>query len=362
MSILKPVDDTRMFEKMGASLARSGSYEVFIIGFSAISPPVYDGITFIPLPVFQRLSVQRIAAKWRAFWRALKLRPSIIIFTTHELLFPAILLKILTPVFIIYDVRENYYRNLLLSGNFPRMVRWPLALYVRFREKLLAPAVDHFFLAEQGYEQEFKFHRAGWTVIENKATYQQTAEHPREKVPGQIRLLFSGTLSESTGVFRAIALTKGLHQLDSSISLTLVGYAALPAERQRILKEVRTHSFINLVGGDRLVPHASLVKCFRRTDFGILSYPASDHTLNSRPTKLFEYLAAHLPIIVERNWSWIGQFSACVPFVFVNFSKPDYPSLLKELKTKAFYSHAPEGVTWGSEEAKLLKALEQLIA
>ena len=250
-SILKPVDDTRMFDKMGTSLAQSGDYEVFIVGYPSSSNPSEPGIQFITLTPFKRLSFQRWGAQWQVFRKVWRLKPSFLIFTTHELIFPAILLKILINTTLVYDVRENYYRNILMSGSFSRFISWPLALLVRFQEKLFAPSIDHFFLAEKAYENEFKFHRGGWTVIENKAQVPRLPRHyDSVKIPGAIRLLFSGTLAESTGVFRAIALAKELHLLNPSISLTIIGHASLKADRERIHQEINSCPFIDLIGGD----------------------------------------------------------------------------------------------------------------
>lgn len=360
-SILKPVDDTRMFDKMGTSLAQSGEYEAFIVGYPSSLSASAPGIQFISLSPFKRLSFRRWKAKWQVFRRVWSLKPSILIFSTHELLFPAVLLKILINTRIVYDVRENYYRNILLSGSFPRMIGWPLALLVRFQEKLLAPSVDHFFLAEKAYEREFKFHRRGWTVIENKA---QVSRRPRHndsvKIPGAIRLLFSGTLAESTGVFRAITLAKELHDLEPSITLTIIGYAALKADRKRIHQEINSCQFIDLIGGDTLVPHLNILESIQNSDFGIMAYPLSNHSSNSHPTKLFEYLDAQLPIILERHWPWTKEYEQYEPFVFINFSKPDYTTLLRELETKKFYLKAPDEISWKSEETKLLKSLWNL--
>ena len=38
-SVLKPVDDTRMFEKIGKSLAREPKYEISIYGYPSNKPP-----------------------------------------------------------------------------------------------------------------------------------------------------------------------------------------------------------------------------------------------------------------------------------------------------------------------------------
>jgi hypothetical protein len=58
-SVLKPVDDTRMLEKIGATLAYEG-FEVFIIGHASSGAIDVPGITTIPLPQFNRVSFKRL--------------------------------------------------------------------------------------------------------------------------------------------------------------------------------------------------------------------------------------------------------------------------------------------------------------
>ena len=57
-SILKPVDDTRMMEKIGMSLQQTG-YDVTVVGYPAKSLKVWPGIRVI-LPAFARLSTGRL--------------------------------------------------------------------------------------------------------------------------------------------------------------------------------------------------------------------------------------------------------------------------------------------------------------
>ena len=376
-SILKPVDDTRMFWKMGISLAQAGLYEVIIVGYPPSSTPSFPAVQFISFDTFPRISYKRVLAKWNVFLKVWKLKPDILIFNTHELLLPAVLLKICFGTTIVYDVQENYYRNILHSGSFPWIVRWPLAFLVRFKEKLLAPSIDHFFLAEKAYETEFRFHRSGWTVIENKGLTPDPSPEERGAVlafreglhsslsSGEgrgeaLRLLFSGTLAESTGVFQAIQLAKELHLLDASITLNIIGHATLQRVQKKILNEIQGNEYICLIGGDRLVPHSDIMKAIHQADAGIISYPPSHYTKNSHPTKLFEYLSAQLPIILERHWPWTEHYLQYQPFIFFDFSKPDYPALLHELKTKQCYSRVPEDVTWASEQPKFLAIMVKI--
>ena len=357
-SILKPVDDTRMFGKMGVSLASTGTWQVTIIGFPT-TVPSYPGIEFIQLKSFTRLSLGRWLAKWKVLIEAWRRKPALFIFSTHELLIPALILKVMRSSFIVYDVRENFYRNIAHSEGLPTLLRWPLAMLVRLKEKLLAPAVDHFLLAEKGYEQEFRFHRGGWTVIENKAlSYPKSSSGKKDS--GKLQLLFSGTLAESTGVFRAIRLAKALHAVNHMVTLTIIGYASTPSIRKRIRDETNSLSFIHLIGIDTLVQHQDIVELIQRSDAGILSYPISDLTRNSVPTKLWEYLQGHLPIILEHQWHWIDRYAPYNPFCFVDFDDPDCLALLDELKTKTFYTSYPTDVSWESEGSRFLACIRKL--
>src|SRR5436189_206672 len=93
-SVLKPVNDTRMFEKMGRSLAKTNQWSVHIIGFGDAHSSDEPNITFQPLGSFGRISLRRIFAPIKALMIFHKVKPSSIIITTHELLLSALLYKL----------------------------------------------------------------------------------------------------------------------------------------------------------------------------------------------------------------------------------------------------------------------------
>lgn len=346
-----------MTEKMGRSLAANGQFEVSVIGYPTRGQ-VPDGIRSLPLDRFKRLSPQRWLARWKTFQLALTERPVVFIFSTHELIIAALALKILLGTRIVYDVRENYYRNILHSEGLPRLIRWPLAMLVRLKEKVFAPMIDHFILAEKGYEKEFRFHRGGWTVIENKAG--EVPGRLRRMDPQHITLLFSGTLSESTGVFRAITFAEALHRAHPGVQLVIAGFAASVSVQKRILAATQDKAFIRTVGIDSLVPHAEILSLIASADAGLIAYAPSPTTVGSTPTKLFEYLQARLPILTERGWSWIARFESCAPFVLVDFENPEAQSILNSLLHHTFYTEPPRETAW-SEEASRLVARVKLI-
>jgi glycosyltransferase involved in cell wall biosynthesis len=213
------------------------------------------------------------------------------------------------------------------------------------------------------------FFRNRVTVIENKAT--ESKGLSRARMPGKIRLLFSGTLAESTGVFQAIDLAKKLHSLNYSIHLTLVGYCAKAETLRKIHQEIKESAFIQLHGGNYLVPHPEVIKAIYASDFGMICYPPSRHTENAIPTKLYEYLAGRLPIILQNHGPWVelaSRYQACIA---IDFPTIDPQALLQQMLLP-FYGSSPgevsrlpqekAGVTWESEGEKLLSVLDKIIA
>jgi hypothetical protein len=261
-SILKPVNDTRMYEKLGRSLCQNPDLEVHIIGYPSKSFSAPESITFHPLKNFRRISFGRLVAPLKVALLVYQVKPEVLIVTSHELLIVNFLNRIFFGTKIVYDVQENYYRNILFSGSFPWLFRLPIAGWVRLKEWMISPWINWFFLAEKGYEKELQFIGKRFTVLENKSTTAPSLFR-KSRTDQKIKLLFSGTLSESTGVFHAINLTTELNRLNPAIELTIIGFCALAKTREVIKDRVKNLPFIHLVGMYELVPHATILQPFR---------------------------------------------------------------------------------------------------
>lgn len=359
-SVLKPVDDTRMFEKFGVSLAEN--YEVHIAGYPATVSSVLPHIHLHPHSPFRRISLGRLVTPFKIFRTLVRLKPAVFLFTTHELLFIAVAARLFLGCLIIYDVQENYFRNILYTKTFPPILRIFVAWYVRLKELICLPFINHFFYAERGYTQEITFlNSRNATVLENKASKPVNTERKLPVAPGnKTHFIFSGTLAESTGVFVAIELIEEFFKLDQRVQLTIIGYCAHEPTWKRLKNRVESLPYITLFGGDRLVPHAEIVQALQRADVGLITYPANPSTEHSIPTKLYEYLAANLPIILIDHPDW-KQY--CAPFNAAITFQPNPPhihELWHQLQHYTFYTSRPQGIYWEEEEPKLLERINQL--
>ena len=360
-SVLKPIDDTRMFEKIGRSLSDNPNYEIFVIGYPSKTPPNVPAITFIQHPNFVRLSLKRVLMPLRILKKIYKVKPDALIVNTHELLIVAVLIRILFGTRVIYDVQENYWRNILWTDSFPPILKHIIALWVRGKEILLSRYFDLFFLAEKGFEKEMKFFKNKSLVLENKSILPK--EFTRTKSSGTIQLLFSGTISDSTGVFEAIKLAIELQQQDQSVSLHIIGYCSLSSTLQSVKQAIEDKPFITLTGGEHLVPHHEILDQISISDFGFIYYPASPHTENRIPTKLYEYLSAQLPMLIQNYPPWVELCEPCLAAIPIDFLSPiDATTLLQKMKQTKFYPTAPMDVRWSSEEKKLHEAMSKILA
>lgn len=359
-SVLKPIDDTRMLEKFGHSMAETNKYEINIIGIESKNTPVHPHIDFHPLKSFPRLSLARIAAKHKVWSLYLKVKPEVIIFNTHELLIVSTLYRILFGAKIIYDIRENYAKNIRTTQVFPFPLRWPLSTYVRLKEWLTKPFISHYLLAEQIYSKQLPFLGKKYTIVENK--YAPLAGQKmayKQPDPAHINLVFTGTLSKENGLFQAIEITKQLHALDNRIKLRIVGYCAMRIELNTLKEAIKDLDFIELNGGDHLVPHQEIIEAIEKADFGFVLKRNNGGTNDEKLlTRIFEYTANQLPILLINNPHWINycnQFNAAI----IMHEHLDAAAILAEMKTRNFYDKGDTNISlWAREESKFLGAIE----
>jgi glycosyltransferase involved in cell wall biosynthesis len=284
-----------------------------------------------------------------------KLDPEIIIINTPELLSVAVLSRIFFKRRIIYDVLENYYRNIRFTTTYPWLARPILSGIVRVVEWITSPIVHHFLLAEKAYSKELTFAKP-FTILQNKLPKSLALKYPRKQTDGNSKLIFSGTLAASTGVFDAIKLYKRLHEVDATYSLRIIGYCSIPETLSEIKHEIKDDPSITLIGGNTLVPHDKILDEISRADFGIIIYPPNPSTQSSIPTKLYEYLALQVPVLIRHNTESHQLVESNHAGIIVN-EPLNFNHLSKEIKQKRSITPVPEHIFWGSEAKNLIASL-----
>jgi glycosyltransferase involved in cell wall biosynthesis len=353
-SVLKPVDDTRMYEKLARSLTPIS--EVHVIGYPSVQKlPASPQLFIHPLPAFKRLSFKRFLMPIKIALKIQRLRPTHVIITTHELLGIVGWLWVL-GISVIYDIQENYFRNVWHGKHNPFGIRHVLAFLIRAQEWRNAVLIKHFLLAEYVYVNQLPFVKSRFTVLENK-TIAPTLPIQRRPIPQRgIHFLFTGTLSASTGVWEAIRLVDAFYALDPSIRLTIVGYCSLDADWIQLQTLQKTRPYLEVVGGSSLVPHGIVLQYIQQADVGLITYPPHPATAGKVPTKVYEYLAYQLPMLMRSTGLGtelcLHYDAGCV------YNGIPIPTVYHQLSTHQFYPNPPTSAYWESQIPALKAVFE----
>jgi hypothetical protein len=364
-SVLKPVDDTRMFEKFGLTLGGSNLFDIHIVGFKpGRKLQNHPNIHYHPIYDFSRISLGRLLSPLKFFCFLLKVKPEVIMVNCTDLQMVMVVYKIIFGARAIYDVQENYFLNILHTDAFPGIVRPIAAALARSMEWLSSPFIDHFILAERVYSRQLPFIGSKFTVIENKyePVLPLTPPIPVKIDPHEtLKIVFTGTLAMHYGTLDAIWIANTLSK-HVPIALTIIGRSADKGFLAHLKKLIAGEKHIRLVGGEHPVSHLEIIKAMRAADVGIMSYLPNKSTKGRIPTKLYEYVANRLPILVLHDQDWLHlaqKYGACISIC----KEFDAEVLLKELYSTTFYdNHLPiESLLWKSEREKLLKLLKSCI-
>ncbi|MCH8317738.1 MAG: glycosyltransferase, partial [Bacteroidetes bacterium] len=172
-----------------------------------------------------------------------------------------------------------------------------------------------------------------------------------------------GTIAENYGIFEAVELAKQLYKIDQKVTLTIIGYCALKKTLKRLIASVSGFNFIYLIGGDKLVPHTQIIEAIPKADFGLVSYQPNKSTENCIPTKMFEYMAHKLPMIVQCNPLWESFCNKHNAAIFLDYKNFDPQSLYNKMLTQKFYPEGtPQEVFWDTEEPKLIDLVQGIIS
>jgi len=383
-SVLKPVDDTRLYEKLGLSIRETKKYRVNIIGFAVKNPPRHPGMEFHGIYSGSRLYWTRLLVPWRFLVKLIEIKRNckhkhkyarkhsldrkqkptlkLLIVCTPELLFPAVLYKIIFGTRLWYDVQENYRRNVQYQSVYFPWLKPLLKLMLRMVETISRPFIDHYLLAERGYLRELKFVNGRYTVLENKyksiQVYKKNSNHQHHRV----RLIFSGTCSWENGILEAVSLAEALIQRQYPVQLDIAGQVPDPDILQFLYRKAEFFKGqITMAGGNgALMGHSVIMEHAARADFGLVAHQPNPSNENCIPTKIYEYLGLKLPILLQSHPLWESVIRPYQGGLVLDFNQFHPDELWKKMCDTEFYTKIPGSeICWEQEEQKLLTLLSE---
>lgn len=296
LTTVHPAFDTRVFHKEAKTLARAG-YEVTLIA-QHDKDEVVDGVKIIALPKPRNRFTRIFGLTWRAFILALRQRAAVYHFHDPELLPIGLLLKLFTRAKVIYDVHEDVPEQILTKHWLPAPLRKPLAVPFNIVEKLSARAMDAVVVATEGIAQ--KFQGLNPVVVHNYPDLEMLpASRTAPRKGDEKVLVYVGGISRLRGALEMVRALEYLNHI-GNLQLNLIGKFEPPSLEKELQelpcsKRVR---FLGWLSWEEAWAHAEAA------DIGLVLFlPAPNHE-RSLPNKLFEYMAAGLPVVASNFPLW----------------------------------------------------------
>jgi glycosyltransferase involved in cell wall biosynthesis len=349
--------DARIFHRECVSLANSG-FRTTLMAFTDEAGS-RDGVRVVALGPqhrkYGRLELWRRLRRTRAAFRV-ALREKADVYHIHdpELIATAIALKRRTGARVIYDCHEDNVGYMFQKASIPRFLRAPLAAAIEVYERRAARRLDAVVTADDGVRQRFeRFGARTLTVynfprlefFDNSATITKSFD-----------LVYHGSLP-TYHVEECFAIDDALRRRGRYVRWLLFGrFADIGRARAGVMARGAADRF----GLEESVPHAEVARRVSTARIGIIPLPDLPKFRHNIPTKLFEFMALGLPVVLSdmppsRPFVGDGKCALAVPpsdaegFADAIIRLLDQPSLRDEMgregrrRVESEYNWKPEG-------------------
>lgn len=363
-SILKPIDEVRMYKRFGLSLAKTNKYDVNIIGINSKKPFTENSnITFHTLTQNGRGIKTRLKNLNETRKYLTLIRPEIFIATSPETLLIALLFSSTKHTKVIYDIQEDYFKNITLQRVYPTLVKYPLAVLIRSLEIILSKHTSFFFLAEEIYRQEISFirKRKNHIILENKFSGPNHYNLKKNRLPQKI--VFTGTISYYSGIHHVINTYKEIKKRIPDAELTIAGKCF----DNRLIQDLKTLSDtdhnITLIGLTDFVSHDDLISEMINADIAIMGYEPDPVNQHKIPSKLFEYISLNLITVLCNHPKWIDLFNEFQLGIGINFDSISAIEIIEKYQKLLLVTNKKDSykASWSGVEISLYKSIDSLI-
>lgn len=298
--------DSRIFQKECRSLARAG-FDVTVVGPHPMDT-VEEKVRILAVKKHQSRIARMTRTVWSVFQTAKSLDADVYHFHDPELIPVALLLR-RSGKNVVYDIHEDFPRDLLFK---PYLPRWSKLLLSQVAESLERFACRYFSglvsVTPSIAARLQGVNRRTVIVCNYPFPEELVGTEPRDWESRNLAAAYVGTITPQRGIAEMV---RAMAQLPDSLnaSLEIAGDCVYEG-----LKELEGWSRVRFHGA---LDQPSAYRLLRSARVGIVCEHPIPTFVEAMPVKLFEYMGAGLPVIASDFPLWRKMLSGidCVIFV-----------------------------------------------
>lgn len=355
-------DDIRIYRKEVLSLKKAG-VEVFLVG-PVLNENQQLEVPHITLPRIQNRIQRMTLGPVIALMKVIKNKINVVHFHDPEFLPAALILKLLGKK-IIYDAHEDIPEQILTKSYLPTYIRKPISSVVKFIEQFCVARFDMVVAVVEPLEKRLSKSKKFSIVLRNFPKLDEFSDFLNQEhanSPGNYAI-YAGGVTEIRGIFQMAEASQ-----KSRIPFVIIG----KMQEKKIVNfyDKNQQNYPNLTYIAH-IPFQQVLTYYKNARCGLLLYQPTPNNINSSPNKMFEYMAAGLPVVASHfpMWREIIETEQCG--ICVDPTKPE-----EIAEAINYYVENPEiarqhgangrravleKYNWEKEAEKLIEAYKKLL-
>ncbi|WP_161635188.1 glycosyltransferase [Desulfovermiculus halophilus] len=291
ISTVHPNNDTRIFEKECSGLA-SKDHEVTLI-IQSDCDEIRNNVKIKALPRYSGRLSRITFGILRAARKAFSEKGDIYHLHDPELLPLGLLLRV-SGRRVVYDMHENLPEQIRTKHWIHPLIRKPLAFFISFFERLSLNRMA-VVMAEKSYADHYNWVKRGQVVL-NLPTVDKLMQLASSTQKNSLLVGYIGSISQSRGLLTVIEAIRKIREDGIAAKFECIGNVSRDVSTSKAYQQGVNEGWIHSPG--RMPPSqgwAMIARCH----IGIALLKPIGNYIDSYPTKMFEYMAMGLPVVVS---------------------------------------------------------------